>query len=165
MQVVPIKGDRITTTEGVELVVDSYTNHKTEPAVYVDVPIGQNNIVYFSDIEQINGIKVELNKSTKVFEALGVLKRKVHLPQYNDEIKVKLPDAPEDSEEAYVVVKTIKLHNKALGLSKVLVVVDKEDRVYTLPDVLDVSRAVGGDKFHKEKFRKVYKDYFPYSRK
>jgi hypothetical protein len=76
MLIVPLKGDKLTTTDGPEFTVDSYTNFKTDPAVYVDVPRGQNPIVYFQDIEQINGVKVEYNKATKVFTALGILSLK-----------------------------------------------------------------------------------------
>lgn len=159
MLVVPIKGDKITTAEGQEFVVESYTNFKAEPAIYIDVPRGQNSIIYFQDVEEINGVKVELNRSTKVFTALGIIKRKYHLPQPKDQIIVDKPGAPDDSEDDHAQVKNLKLHSKAIGLSKGLVVIDTDDNVYTLPDVQDIDRAVGAEHFDQKKFLKYYKDY------
>ena len=159
MLIVPLKGDKITTADGPDFIVDSYTNFKADPAVYVDVPRGQVNIVYFQDIEQINDVKVEYNKATKVFTALGVVKRKFNLPQPKDAITVIKPDAPEDSADNQAQVKTAKLHSKAIGLSKGLVLIDSEDNVYTLSDVQDIDRAVGSEFFDRKKFLKYYRDY------
>jgi hypothetical protein len=159
MLVVPVKGDSITTKDGPQFKVDSYTNYKTDPAVYVDVPPGQNSIVYFQDIEEINGVKVEYNKSAKVFTALGVIKRKFNLPQPKDLITVALPDSLEDGGDNDTNVKTLKLHSRAIGLSRGLVVLDTEDNVFSLSDITDIDREVGGEYFDRKKFAKYYKDY------
>lgn len=159
MLVVPIKGDRITSKDGPEFAVDSYTNYKTDPAVYVDVPRGQNPIVYFQDIDQINGVKVEYNKSSKMFTALGTIKRKYNLPQPKDTITIERPGSPEDAGDDDVEVKTPKLHNRAIGLSKGLVLIDTDDNVFTLADVIGIERAVGGEHFDRKRFMKYYRDY------
>lgn len=159
MLVVPLKGDTITTKDGPQFKVDSYTNYKTDPAVYVDVPPGQNSIVYFQDIDEINGVKVEYNKSTKVFTALGVIKRKYNLPQPKDSITVERPDSPDDATDNDTIVKTPKLHNRAIGLSRGLVLIDVDDNVVALSDVIDIDREVGGEHFDRKRFKKYYKDY------
>jgi hypothetical protein len=159
MLIVPLKGDKVTTNDNLEFIVDSYTNFKTDPAVYVDVPRGQNAIVYFQDIEQINDVKIEYNKASKVFTALGVVKRKYNLPQPKDVITVEKPGTPEDSGDDQATVKTPKLHNRSIGLSKGLVVVDTDDNVYGLGDIQNIDRAVGGEHFDRKKFLKYYKDY------
>jgi len=163
MLVVPIKGDKITTTEGQEFTVDSYTNYKVEPAVYIDVDHGQNPIVYFQDIEEINSVKVEYNKTSKLFTALGIIKRKYNLPQPKDTITIDNPSAPEDSPDETAQVKNLKLHNKAIGLSKGLAIVDTNDNTYTLPDVQDIDRDTGSEHFDRRKFLKYYKDYTGHS--
>lgn len=159
MLVVPLKGDSITTTDGPKFTVDSYTNFKTDPAVYVEVPRGQNSIVYFQDIEEINGVKVEYNKSSKVFTALGVIKRKYNLPQPKDTITVERPGGPDDAGDDDSEVKTPKLHSKAIGLSRGLVIIDKEDNVFSLGDIIEIDRSVGGEHFDRKKFLRYYKDY------
>ncbi len=164
MLVVPIANDKITTFDADEFTVTSYTNLKSEPAVYIEAPRGQLTLVYFSDIDQINNVKVEYNKTNKVFEALGVVKRKIHIPQQHDKITVKNSENPDDKESITVEVKLLKLHNSALGLSKGLVVVDKEDNVYELQDIEDIDRAIGEDEFNTSRFLKIYKDYISYRR-
>lgn len=159
MLVVPIKGDRITTKDSLEFTVDSYTNFKPDPAVYVDVPRGQNPIVYFQDVDLINGVKVEYNKSSKVFTALGIIKRKHHLPQPKDIITVDRPGGPEDAGDDDTTVKTPKLHSRAIGLSRGLVIIDTDDNVFSLGDIVDIDRDVGGDSFDRQKFTRYYKDY------
>ena len=159
MLVVPLKGDTITTKDGPQFKVDSYTNYKADPAVYVDVPAGQNSIVYFQDIEEINGVKVEYNKSSKVFTALGVIKRKYNLPQPKDVITVAPADGLEDGADNDSTVKTLKLHSRAIGLSRGLVIIDTDDRVFSLSDLTDVEREVGGEHFDRKRFTKYYKDY------
>lgn len=159
MLIVPLKGDKITTSEGPEFIVTSFTNYKADPAVYVDVPRSQNSIVYFQDIAEINGVKVEYNKASKVFTALGIVKRKYNLPQPKDTITVNKPGNPEDSQDDRAIIKNAKLHSKAIGLSKGLVLIDTDDNVYTLPDVQDIDRAVGAEHFKRDKFLKYYKDY------
>jgi hypothetical protein len=165
MLIVPLKNDKITTIDGPEFIVDSYTNLKASPAVYVDVPIGQNNIVYFQDISQINEVKVEYNKSTNIFTAFGVVKRKYNLPQPKDEVIVKKPGLPDDSSDNRAKVKTLKLHNKSIKLSKGLVVIDTDDNVYELSEILDIEREIGSDTFKYEKFMNYYDDYLPYIQK
>lgn len=159
MLVVPIKGDTITTKDGPQFKVDSYTNYKADPAVYVDVPAGQNSIVYFQDIEEINGVKVEYNKSSKVFTALGTIKRKYNLPQPKDVITVERPGSPDDAGDNDTTVKTPKLHNRAIGLSRGMVLIDVDDNVFSLSDVIDIEREVGGEHFDRKRFIKYYRDY------
>ena len=163
MLIVPLKGDKVTISDGPEFIVDSYTNFKADPAVYVDVPRGQNNIVYFQDIEQINDVKVEYNKATKVFTALGIVKRKYNLPQPKDTITVTKPGNPEDSEDNHAQVKNLKLHSRAIGLTKGLVLIDIDDNVYRLSDVQDIERAVGAEHFDQRKYLKYYRDYTGHS--
>jgi hypothetical protein len=162
MLILPIAGDMITTKDGGRLTVSMYSNFKSEPAVYVDAPRGEESLFYFRDIEEINGVKVEYNTSTKIFESLGVVKRKFNLPQAGDTITVVKPNAPIDSDDDKAEVKLLKLHNEAIGRSKGLVVLDTDDNVYELPDILSIDREVGTESFDRKKFLKLYKDYLPY---
>jgi hypothetical protein len=159
MLIVPLRGDKITTADGPEFVVDSYTNFKTDPAVYVDVARGQNSIVYFQDIDLINGVKVEYNKASKVFTALGIVKRKYNLPQPKDSITVRNAGNQEDAENDHVLVKTAKLHSRAIGLSKGLVIQDADGGIHGLADIIDIERSVGSEHFDSKRFIKYYKDY------
>lgn len=163
--IVPLAGDKLKIVDNdAEFVVTSYTNMKTEPAVYVDAQEGENNIVYFYDISEINDVKVDFNRSSKTFESLGMLKRRYNLPQPGDTMTVnkKTPDG--EMEEADVVVKNIKLHNKAEGVSRGLVVCD-EDACYDLLSIKNVNRKSGSEKFDPKKFQKYYFDYLPYGKK
>jgi hypothetical protein len=162
---VPIPGDKIKTVDNDgTFVVTSYTNLKAEPAVYIDASDGENNIVYFYDIEEINDVKVDYNKSAKVFESLGMLKRRFNIPQSGDVISVKRKGADGELEDAKITVKNIKLHNKAEGISKGLVFCDDES-CYDLKSILSIDRKVGSEKFNKPKFEKYYFDYLPYGKK
>ncbi len=162
MLVVPLTNDKITTFDADEFTVTSYTNHKSEPAVYIDAPRGQLSLVYFTDIDKINDVKVEYNKTNKVFEALGVIKRKINLPQQHDKITVSNQENPEDGESSTSEVKLLKLHNESIGRSKGLVAIDKDDNVYELQDIENIDRAIGSEQFNKSKFLKIYKDYLSY---
>jgi hypothetical protein len=159
MLIVPLKGDKATTVDGDEFTVLEYTNYKTDPAVYIDVPPGQNSILYFQDIAEINDVKVEFNKSSKLFTALGIVKRKYNLPQSKDVLTVENPGSPEDAQPIDVEVKTLKLHSRAIGLSKGLAVLDDDHKVYVLSDILNIERANGSEHFDRKKFLKYYRDY------
>jgi len=163
--IVPVAGDRITVVDNESpFIVSSYTNMKQEPAVYVDAHEGENNIVYFYDISEINDVKVDFNRNSKTFESLGMLKRRFNLPQPGDTITVhrKTPDG--EMEDAEVIVKSIKLHNKAEGISRGLVVCD-EETCYDLLSIKGIDRRTGSEKFDLKKFQKYYFDYLPYGKK
>ena len=78
MLIVPLKGDKIETKDGVSFQVLSYTNYRDKgPAVYVEhTPSVPSDAVYFFDIGKINGKSVELLNGPKVFRSLGPLKRR-----------------------------------------------------------------------------------------
>lgn len=166
MFVVPLPKDVITTKDGAELEVITYTNFKSKgPAVYVEHNPGTPAvIIYFFDIEKINGVRVELNNSSKVFNALGKIKRRFHLPQSNDQLVIK-KDAENPDESDIVAVKELKLHSKNLGLSKGLLVRDKDGTYYRLDDIQDIKPAVGGDSFNRRKFLRYYSEYRGYTGK
>lgn len=159
MLIVPLKGDTVTTAEGSEFTIVEYTNYKSDPAVYIDVPTDQNSILYFQDITEINSVKVEYNKSSKMFTALGIVKRKYNLPQSKDVMTVENPGSPKDAQPIDVEVKTLKLHSRSIGLSKGLAVIDSDSNVYSLSDILNIDRANGSEHFDRKKFLKYYKDY------
>ena len=95
MLVVPIKGDKIKTADNSDIrIVSTYTSLKDQPAVYLEKSTSADVYVYFSDIVEINGVRVEYEGGSKLFSALGPLKRKYNLPQPKDMIKIKLIDDP-----------------------------------------------------------------------
>ena len=166
MLIVPIKGDVIKTSDDSEFTVEAYSNFKNKgPAVYVEHGAGEKTLpIYFFDIIEVNGIKVEFNNMSKVLNALGFMKRKQHLPQKHDVITVE--DSENESEESTtkkVKVTELKLHNRNLGLSRGLIIVGDDDNNYSLKDIKAIKRASGDSYFDKNKFVKIYKDYLGYS--
>jgi hypothetical protein len=153
MYVVPIKGDLIKTIDGAEFTVAEYTNFKSRgPAVYVEQESSSNALaIYFFDIEELNGIKVTYNSSTKILSALGHFKRKQHLPQKHDIITT------EDTKT--FKVSDLKLHNRKYGLSHGLLIIGSDDEVYSLKDIVAIKRSFGDSFFDKKQFQKTYSDY------
>jgi len=160
MLVVPLKGDKIETRDGVSFTVLSYTNYRDKgPAVYVEhTPAVPSDAVYFFDISKINGKPVEFIKGAKVFKALGPIKRKWQLPQPNDIVTYR---GQGGSSEA--VVKSLKLHKRG-DLAKGLVIMgidrDTDEQVMIrLAQVIDLKRDIGNDLFSRDKFLAYYADY------
>ncbi len=157
---IPIKGDKIETKDGVSFNVLSYTNYRDRgPAVYVEhTPSVPSDAVYFFDIAKINGKSVEYMAGPKIFRSLGPLKRKWQLPQPNDTVTWRSPSGPAD-----VNVKNYKLHKRG-DLSKGLLIVaqdtDAQEQVLIrLDQIIDVKRDIGNDLFSRDKFLSYYSDY------
>lgn len=163
MLVVPLVGDKITTTDDGEFIVISYTPFKDKgPAIYVESPIGTPPpIIYFFDIEKINGVKVEYSDSSKVFTALGLIKRSVHLPQLKDTMIFLKPSTPIDSENDKMIVTGLKLHNKSEGIGKGLLVCG-EDGCFKLSEIIDLKRVHANEHFNRTRFLRIYKEYLSY---
>jgi hypothetical protein len=158
MFVVPVEGDVINTVDGGEFITVSYTNYKNNgPCVYVK---GESTTtpIYFFDIQSINGIKVAFNSQAKILEALGHFKRKIHLPQKHDKIKV-------EGNEDFIKVSTLKLHSRSLGLSRGLLVVGEDGEAYSLQQITEIKRPIGESFFDGKRFKKLYKDYLGYKEK
>lgn len=160
MLVVPIKGDKIETKDGVEFTVLSFTNYRDKgPAVYVEhTPSVPSDAVYFFDINKINGKTVDYVPGSKVFRSAGELKRKFQLPQLNDVVTVRGKDGSKD-----IIVTGLKAHKKG-ELAKGLMVVgheqDSEDKVFVrLDQITDVKRDIGNDMFSRDRFLSYYDDY------
>lgn len=164
MFVVPVKGDKIRTKDDGEYKkVSSFSSLKDEPAVYVK-PAGNEPFVYFSDIVEINGVRVTYHSEGKIFEALGPMKRRFNLPQPKDTITVKLIDVPYKDETEDLVVTGIKLHSKKFGEGRGLLVTCKEGQ-FALSDILDIERHNWTERFDRELFKKLYFDYLPINMK
>ena len=163
MFVVPLPKDKIGTKDGAELEVITYTNFKSKgPAVYVEHQPGSPAVaIYFFDIEKINDVRVEYNVGSKVFTALGNIKRKIHLPQPNDQLIINNDEA----EPSIVEVKDLKLHSKILGLGQGLIIRDKDGNNHRLDSISDIKRAVGGSEFNQKKFLRIYSEYRGYTGK
>lgn len=161
MLVVPIFKDAIKTKDGIAYKVVEYTNYKEGgPAVYCRKEgDASNTLVYFFDIDEINGTKVEFQKGSKVFNALGKIKRAEHLPQPDDEVVI-LDDTISDTDEKQTVeVDTLKLKSKSLGINKGMFVKSSDGDSYRLKQVFDIKRSLGGSGFSRDNFLKIYKDY------
>lgn len=162
---VPLKGDTITTKDGVDYEVTSYTNYRTlGPAVHVkhteNVP---SEPAYFNDIAKINGIHVDFVPGQKIFRANVAIKRKMQLPQVGDKLTFK------DAGNVYTAeVKSLKLHKKsdlAKGLMIKCVNDDDTEFMVRLDDIVDVEREIGNDLFSKDAFLKLYDDYRGHKKK
>ena len=164
MLVVPVKGDKILTKDdSAPAIVSSFTNLKDEPAVYTVAGSSREQFVFFSDIVEINGVRVEYQTDSKVFDSLGPLKRKFNLPQPKDTIKVKLIEANYRDDVEKVDVKSIKLQSKKHGVSRGLLICGDQS-CFTLVDIIGVERKTGAEKFDAEKFQRYYIDYCPIHR-
>lgn len=160
MLVVPVKGDKVETNEGVTFTVLSFTNYKDKgPAVYVEHTVGvPSDAVYFYDIIKINGKTVEWVPGQKVFKAAGEIRRKYQLPQVNDVVTTRSPDGSLD-----IVVTGLKLHKKG-ELAKGMMIQghekDADERIFVrLNSITDIKRDIGSDMFSRDRFLSYYDDY------
>lgn len=160
MLVVPLKGDKIETKDGVSFTVLSYTNYRDRgPAVYVEhTPSVPSDAVYFFDIQKINGVTVEYLSGPKVFRSLGPIKRKLQLPQPNDKLTWKDSIGIHSGE-----VLGLKLHKRgelAKGLQVVVEDPDTKDKLFIrLNQIVDLDRDIGNDLFSRERFLSFYADF------
>lgn len=163
MLVAPVAGDRIKVLSSPdELRVSSYTSLKSEPAVYLRVPLDDGSkAVYFSDIVELNGTPVEYDSESKLLKAMGPLKRKYNLPQEHDTVVIKLIDTAFKQEATKLKVERIKLHSRS-DPTKALLVCSK-DTCVPLTDIVDIEREVGYEKFNRKAFIDYYLDYLPFN--
>lgn len=152
MIVVPLEKDQIITKDGQSYVVVEYTNFKEGgPAVYATDSEGDLLLVYFFDIAEINGTTVEYQRGSKVFNALGKIKRKQHLPQPDDKVTI--------AEHESIEVKGLKLKSKTLGINRGMFIQDNDGNYYRLKQVLSLDRAIGSSNFDRDSFLQIYRDY------
>jgi hypothetical protein len=161
MLVVPISKDIITTKDGVKYRVVEYTNYKEGgPAVYCRLPKNSELfLIYFFDIDTINGTRVEFNRSQRVFNALGRIHRDQHLPQPGDMVEV--PQATRDGDEPATNprVASLKLKSKSLGINKGMFVKDGEGNYHRIRHLTNITRELGGTRFNRKEFLEYYRDY------
>lgn len=158
MIVVPIRGDKILTVDGEIYTVDSYTNFKHEPAVYVEAGYGKIPAVYFQDIQEINGVLVEYNNKTKTFTSYGLIKRRYHLPQPKDLVEVKVKNG-DGNETEMLEVDLVKLHNKVAGVSSGMVIASGIGRLIRVAEIISIKRNNSDDQVNMPRFLRLYKDY------
>lgn len=162
MLVVPLQKDIIETKDGGKYKVVEYTNYKDGgPAVYAKTAGSKEVVlVYFFDIESINGTKVEYQRGSKIFHALGKISRDYQLPQPDDKIIV-LTDKMSDEEDAkeHTEVDGLKLKSKSLGVNKGMFVKDIDGDTFRLKQIFDLTPSLGSDTFDRDGFLAYYKDY------
>lgn len=163
MLVVPLAKDTIHTKDGVEYKVVEYTNYKEiGPAVYARLKGNKElSVVYFNDIDKINKTKVEYQKGSKVFLALGNLHRKYQLPQPDDNVLFaeKYSHNSDKDTEDTIDIDTLKLKSKSLGINKGLFIKGTDGEYYRLKHLLNLIPSLGGPKFNRDEFMDYYKDY------
>lgn len=168
MLIVPVKSDKIVTHDGKMYRVVSYNNFKDQGPAVFGKTIKQSTedshhlvLVYFFDIEKINGVTVEYVAGSKVFRALGYVKRAQHLPQPDDKVTVETTDInTEESDTKFFDVKGLKLKSKSLGHQRGMHVLGSEDEVCRLKHVKNIRRVLNEDQFNLEEFQKLYHEYF-----
>ena len=162
MLVVPIHKDVIKTKDGSYYRVVSYTNFKEAgPAVYGRATgMGKTNVlVYFIDIEEINGTRVEYQKGSRVFNALGKMVRPVPLPQPDDKIVIMTDDVTDEDGKETAKVESLKLKSKALGIAKGMFVRDTDGKLHRLKNIINIEPSLGSNTFKRAAFLETYKDY------
>jgi hypothetical protein len=112
------------------------------------------------DIAEINGTKVEYQRASKVFEALGKVLRDQPLPQPDDKIVIMSDNVSDEQEGAEKTEVTgLKLKSKSLGINKGMFVKGKDGNHYRLKQIHDITPSIGGTTFNRERFLSTYKDY------
>lgn len=143
--------------------VSSYTSLKTEPAVYLKEPLADGTrSVFFSDIAEVNDIKVKYDEASHLLEALGPLKRAVQLPQVGDTITYTLVETDYAEEKVTAKVADLRLHARDNPAKSLQVKLEDSDTVLELTDIIDIDRAVGGERFNRSKFQRYYVDYLKF---
>lgn len=161
MLVVPLEKDKITTKDRHEYRVVTYTNFKEGgPAVYCRSKGGTEPVlIYFFDIDEINGVRVEYHKGSRVFTALGKINREQHLPQPDDKVMVPDKESSDKSAKKSIEVTGLKLKSKTHGHNRGMLLKDAEGNYHRLKDVTTIDRSLGSDRFNKEAFKETYHDY------
>lgn len=145
--------------------VSSYTSFKTEPAVYLKEPLADGSrAAFFSNVIEVNGIKVEYDESSHLLSALGPLKRAFQLPQPGDTVTYTLVETDYNEEEVTGVVKDLRLHARDNPTKSLQVKLEDSDTVLELTDVTDIKRKHGGEQFDRSKFQHYYVDYLSFSK-
>lgn len=145
-------------------VVSSYTSLKTEPAVYLKEELEDGTkAVFFSDVLEVNGVKVKYDESSKLLEALGPIKRSIHLPQPGDTVTYTLVETDYSEERVQGEVKDLRLHARG-NPSKSLQVKVEGGTTLELTDIVNIERKVGGANFSRASFQRYYVDYLSYSK-
>jgi hypothetical protein len=154
MLLVPIKNDIVKSSNGLPSKVLSFTNYKKDgPAVIVN----GGDVIYFSDITEINDHKVKLIKTAdgyNVFETSGFVERKFQLPQVGETISVD-----QEISTLPFKVKRLKLHVQDELASGLIVECEKSDSKVVVPILLSQIADVDGYIFSRKKFLAYYEDY------
>lgn len=160
MFVVPLRGDKVETKDGVIFTVLSFTNYRERgPAVYVEHTAGvPSDAVYFFDIIKINGKSVEYFGGPKLFKTAGQLTRKYQLPQLSDVITYKDKTGTHEMK-----VSGLKLHRRGALAKGMFIIGSTEDsdekQEIRLSQIIDIERDIGNDMFSRDKFLSYYSDY------
>lgn len=156
MIVVPVERDVIKSKDGQVFRVVTYTNFKESgPAVYCrNRGDKSQTLIYFFDIESINGTRVEYSKGARMFNALGKLSREIHLPQPDDKVVVV-----SGGERITIEVASLKLKSKLLGMNKGIFIKDTDGNAHRLKNIVDVDSAIGGRRFNRKAFMSYYDEY------
>lgn len=141
-------------------VVSSYTSLKTKPAVYLRDPLPDGSrSAFFSEVSEVNGVKVEYDEASHLLEALGPLKRLIQLPQPGDKVTYTLVETDYDEERVQAVVKDLRLHARGNPGRSLQVILEDSDTALELTDIIDIERKVGGEAFDRSKLQHYYVDY------
>lgn len=145
--------------------VSSYTSLKAKPAVYLKEALADGTrAVFFSEVVEVNGIKVEYDDTTHLLSALGMLKRAVNLPQPGDTLTYTLVETDYDEEKVKAKVKDLRLHARGNPSKSLQVTLESSDTVLELTDIIDIERKVGGERFSRSKFQHYYVDYLSFGK-
>ncbi len=158
MIVVPLKKDKILTSDDQELKVVSYTPYKEAgPAVHCKLA-DEIITVYFFDIKEINNIKVEYLKSQKAFKVFGKFERQIHLPQPDDKVTIQKKGSSKH-ERIIVEVAQLKMKSKDKIITKGAQLKDTEGLWHRLDEIVSINRAIGTNDWNLGQFKHFYKDY------
>ena len=166
MLIVPISGDKVKTANNSDtLKVVEYTRFKQAgPAVYCQATDSKTLIlVYFFDIEEINGVKVEYKKSSHLFKALGKVKRKFNIPQKGDTVYFTRKGASSEDDDALekqkVKVDKVEIKLGKSGLIHGLYITDADKNLINCKRILEIESEIGTQAFDRLGFIKYYKEY------
>lgn len=160
MFVALVKNDRIKLLgKDGELKVSSYTGLKSEPSVYLKEPLEDGSLsAPFSEIVQVNGVKVVYDDDSKLLKALGPLKRAVNLPQPGDKVTYTLVETDYEEEQVTADVTDLRLHARGNHKRSLQVKVES-GTMLELTSIINIDRKVGNEPFDRSEFQRYYVDY------
>lgn len=154
MLILPIKGDKLTLSDGRLMSVDSFSSFTKNPSVLAHQEGDKPVVVSFSLIRKINDTDVKSARGS-IFQVPGDLTRKVHIPQQDDKVTAVL-----DKKTQELKVKRPLLDGGSVLQLFIECTNDLDEKVQIpASSIISLKRASGNSSFSVRSFQSLYLDY------